>query len=79
MLTKSDIGGIKKTKECLKEQFVTKDIGKLKYFLGIEIIHGKHGVILSQRMYALDLLEETRLLGCKPTSISNEHRSRFLV
>ena len=41
---------------------------KPKYFLGIEISHNKHGVILSQSKYALDLLEETGLLGCEPTN-----------
>ena len=31
LLTESDIGGIEKTKDYLKQQFVTKDIGKPKY------------------------------------------------
>ncbi|RVW80772.1 Retrovirus-related Pol polyprotein from transposon RE1 [Vitis vinifera] len=37
----------------------TKDLGKLKYFLGIEIAQSSSGVVLSQRKYALDILEET--------------------
>ena len=49
----------------LKYHFVTKDIRHSKYFLGIEVAHQKHSVLLSQRKYALDLLEETELLGCK--------------
>ncbi|RVW93460.1 Retrovirus-related Pol polyprotein from transposon TNT 1-94 [Vitis vinifera] len=36
-----------------------KDLGKLKYFLGIEIAQSSSGVVLSQRRYALDILEET--------------------
>ncbi|RVX12017.1 Retrovirus-related Pol polyprotein from transposon RE2 [Vitis vinifera] len=39
--------------------FATKDLGKLKYFLGIEIAQSSSGVVLSQRKYALDILEET--------------------
>ncbi|RVW86785.1 Retrovirus-related Pol polyprotein from transposon TNT 1-94 [Vitis vinifera] len=44
----------------------TKDLGKLKYFLGIEIAQSSSGVVLSQRKYALDILEETGMLDCKP-------------
>ncbi|KAL0325058.1 UNVERIFIED_CONTAM: Retrovirus-related Pol polyprotein from transposon RE2, partial [Sesamum radiatum] len=34
-------------------------------FLGIEIAHNKHGISLSQRKYACDLLQETCLLDTK--------------
>ncbi|RVW98910.1 Retrovirus-related Pol polyprotein from transposon RE2 [Vitis vinifera] len=39
--------------------YLTKDLGKLKYFLGIEIAQSSSGVVLSQRKFALDILEET--------------------
>jgi len=47
---------------------VTKDMGKPKYFLGIEVAYQKHELLLSQRKYALDLLEQTGRLGSKPAS-----------
>ena len=65
LLTSSDSAGLLETKEYLKRNFVTKDMERPKYFLGIEVAHKKHSVFLSQRKYALDLLEETWLLGCK--------------
>jgi hypothetical protein len=40
-------------------------LGKLKYFLGIEIAHSHKGLFISQRKYVLDLLKETGKLGCK--------------
>ncbi|RVW34472.1 Retrovirus-related Pol polyprotein from transposon RE2 [Vitis vinifera] len=43
-----------------------KTWGKLKYFLEIEIAQSSSGVVLSQRKYALDILEETGMLDCKP-------------
>ena len=47
---------------------MTKDIRRSKYFLGIEVAHKKYSVFFSQRKYALDFLEETSFLGCKPAN-----------
>jgi len=72
LLTGSDSAALAETKEYLKCHFVTEDVGKPKYFLKIEVAYKKHGLLLSQRKYALDLFEETCLLGCKPASTSME-------
>jgi Reverse transcriptase (RNA-dependent DNA polymerase) len=53
-------------KKDLKQKFEIKDLGKLKYFLGIEITHSQKRLFISQRKYVLDLLKETGKLGCKP-------------
>jgi len=46
--------------QCLKDgllrRFCIKDLGDLKYFLGIEFSRSKAGVYMSQRKYALDIL-----------------------
>ncbi|RVX16339.1 Retrovirus-related Pol polyprotein from transposon RE2 [Vitis vinifera] len=60
VITGSDQDGIQKLKQHLFTHFQTKDLGKLKYFLGIEIAQSSSGVVLSQRKYALDILEENR-------------------
>ncbi|KAK3015726.1 hypothetical protein RJ639_005926 [Escallonia herrerae] len=49
-----------------KTKFHTKDLGQLKYFLGIEVTRSKKGIFLSQRKYVLDLLAETRTARAKP-------------
>ncbi|RVW47771.1 Retrovirus-related Pol polyprotein from transposon TNT 1-94 [Vitis vinifera] len=41
-------------------------LGETQDFLGIEIAQSSSGVVLSQRKYALDILEETGMLDCKP-------------
>ena len=46
-------------KERLAKEFEIKDLGVLKYFLGIEVAYSKVGIFLSQRKYMLDLLTET--------------------
>ena len=66
LLTDSDIASIQETKDYLQAHFVTKDMDRPKYFLDIEFAYTKDRMTLSQRKYALDLLQETSLLGCKP-------------
>ena len=52
-------------KQLLQSLFKLKDLGSLKYFLGLEIATSSTGISLSQRKYTLSLLDETGLLGCK--------------
>ena len=66
VITGSDQDGIHKLKQHLFTHFQTKDLGKLKYFLRIKIAQSSSGVVLSQRKYALHILEETGMLDCKP-------------
>ncbi|XP_021740408.1 uncharacterized protein LOC110706764 [Chenopodium quinoa] len=49
-----------------------KDLGSLKYFLGLEVARSKHGFYVCQRKYALDIIAETRLLGAKPADFLME-------
>ncbi|XP_058075568.1 uncharacterized mitochondrial protein AtMg00810-like [Magnolia sinica] len=50
----------------LATEFEMKNLGGLKYFLGIEVVRSKQGIFLSQRKYILDLLTEVGMLECKP-------------
>ena len=68
IITGNNLEEIRKIKILLKEKFDIKDLGYLKYFLGIEVAFSKRGLFISQRKYTLDLLKETGKLGCKPAS-----------
>ena len=68
VITGSDSTGISSLKSFLHGQFHTKDLGMLRYFLGVEVMRSKHGILLSQRKYVLDLLSEIGKLGAKPCS-----------
>ena len=52
-----------------------KNLGDLKYFLGIEVLRSGKGIFISQRKYVLDLLAKTEMLDCKPadTPIIQNH------
>jgi hypothetical protein len=68
IITGDDETEIKSLKKNLSKQFEVKDLGPLRYFLGIEIARSLKGIVLSQRKYVLDLLKETGMLGCRPAS-----------
>ncbi|GJW97593.1 putative RNA-directed DNA polymerase, partial [Tanacetum coccineum] len=57
---------IDKFKVFLSSKFMIKDLGKLKYFLGIKVLENNEGLVLTQRKYCLELLTEFGMLGCKP-------------
>ena len=61
-----DLDAMEQLQKCLSKEFEIKDLGRLKYFLGIEVLRSKHGIFISQRKYVLDLLEETGMLGGRP-------------
>ena len=68
ILTGSDDQGIHAAQTFLQSHFVCRDMGRPRYFLGIEFAYRPQEVSLSQRKYVLDLLQETGQLGCKPES-----------
>jgi len=49
----------------MAREFEIKNLGKLTYFLGMEVARFKQGITVSQRKYVLDLFKETSMLGCK--------------
>ena len=70
IITGDDMAGISSLKSFLHGQFHIKDLGMLKYFIGVEVMRSKRGIFLSQRKYVLDLLSETRKLVAKPCQSS---------
>lgn len=62
-------------KTYLSHCFHMKDLGILKYFLGVEVARSTEGIFLCQRKYTLDILKETGLLGSRPspTPIEQNH------
>ena len=65
VITRNNMTCISSLKSFLCGQFHTRDLGMLKYFLGVEVMRSKRGIFLSQRKYVLNLLFETRKLAAK--------------
>ncbi|RDY01436.1 hypothetical protein CR513_15229, partial [Mucuna pruriens] len=64
-------------KEKLATKFEMKELGKLKYFLEIEVAYSKQGIFISQMKNVLDLLKETGKLGCKTSRVPIEQNHRI--
>lgn len=68
---------ITKIKLILDKHFGIKDLGLLKFFLGIEVVHSSQGITLRQRQYCLNLLHDLSTLGSKPASTPMESGSHL--
>jgi hypothetical protein len=67
VLTGNDVTEICSVKALLHSKFCIKDLGPLRYFLGLEVARSTSGILLNQRNYTLDLLSKTGMLASKPS------------
>jgi hypothetical protein len=73
ILAGNSLSEFSRIKKVLDREFRIKDLGQLKYFLGIEVAHSKLGISICQRKYCLDLLKDTGLIGSKPAPTPLDH------
>ncbi|XP_050156220.1 uncharacterized mitochondrial protein AtMg00810-like [Malus sylvestris] len=65
LIVKGDnIEEINSLKHALQVRFALKDLGTLKYFLGIEMATSSKGLFLNQRKYILNLLKDADMVDC---------------
>lgn len=76
ILTGNDLIEMERLKRSLSSSFEIKDLGTLRYFLGMVVARFKNGFAVSQRKYVFDLLKETGMSGCRPadTPIDLNHK-----
>ncbi|RVW82344.1 Retrovirus-related Pol polyprotein from transposon RE2 [Vitis vinifera] len=77
IISGNDSAALKTFKAYLSDCFKMKDLGVLKYFLGIEVARSSAGLFLCQRKYTLDIVSEAGLLGAKPCGFSIEQNHRL--
>lgn len=77
ILAENSLKEFERIKTILDDAFKIKDLGSLKYFLGLEVAQSKSGITISQRKYCLDLIHETGQLGSKPSSTPLDYNSKI--
>jgi histone deacetylase 1/2 len=66
IVVSSTASAIDRLLKQLRCDFLVKDLGRLGYFLGIEVKHMKDGIVLHQQKYVTDLLKRTNMHKAKP-------------
>jgi hypothetical protein len=67
ILTASSSWLLQHITELLPHEFSMTDLGDLSYFLKVAVMRSSKGMFLSQRQYALDLLQHAGMLDCNPS------------
>ncbi|XP_075498838.1 uncharacterized protein LOC142537165 [Primulina tabacum] len=79
VLTGDDKFEMQRIKAELAREFDMKDLGNLRFFLGMEIARNKDSISVSQRKYTLDLLKETGMLGSKPADTPMDANLKLVI
>jgi hypothetical protein len=53
-------------KDVMVKEFKMKDLGLMRYFLGIQVKQSLRKIFISQEKYVADLLKKFNMLECKP-------------
>lgn len=68
LVTGSSTAGIEKFKPEMSSKFQMRNLGKLSYYLGIEVEQKDGHIVLKQTGYARKILEKAGMLDCNPTT-----------
>ena len=77
LIASNNANAVNYFKLFLDNKFKLKDLGTLKYFLGLEVARTEKGIRLCQRKFTLELLSDTCLLVSKPVNVPMEHSAKF--
>ena len=68
ILAKKDERKLVQVKKAIANKFTVKDLGKLKYILGVNIHHSENGICIGQRNYTENVHKKFNMDTCKPVS-----------
>ena len=68
LITGSNQAEVEHVKQHVHNCFGIKDLGRLHYFLGLEVSYISEGIILSYKKFTTEMLKDSGLLDLKPVS-----------
>jgi hypothetical protein len=77
IVTGSSATAITHFKQQMQNKFSMSDLGRLSYYLGIEVHQGGDAITIKQAAYAAKLVEKAGLAGCNPVQIPMEPRLKL--
>ncbi|GJS69000.1 ribonuclease H-like domain-containing protein [Tanacetum coccineum] len=77
VLTAASTDLLQRIISSLHKEFDMTDLGALNYFLGISVTRDSIGMFLSQKKYALELLERAHMANCNPTRTPVNTKSKL--
>ena len=79
IIASNDDKDVDQLKLDLSAAFKLCDLGALKYFVGLKVARSDRGISVCQRKYTLGLLEDTRLLSCKPSLVPMDPNAKLCM
>jgi hypothetical protein len=67
IITGGNSSKVKQLKLEIQDKFQMVDLGKLRFYLGLEVEQRSNGTMVSQGAYALKILKAAALAGCNPS------------
>ncbi|GJU15637.1 ribonuclease H-like domain-containing protein, partial [Tanacetum coccineum] len=61
----------------LHQEFAMTDLGPLNYFLDISVTRDSSGLFLSQKKYAIEILEKAHMVSCNPSRTPVDTESKL--
>ena len=77
LVTGTSMDTITEFKRRMSNKFEMSDLGKLTYYLGIEVCQHEQGITLNQERYAKKILSETKMDECNDVQIPMDQGLRL--
>jgi hypothetical protein len=71
IFTGNNIAMFERFKNSMKQEFDMSDLGRMKYFLGVEVVQNSERIFINQRKYANEVLERfgmKKLQSCQKSN-----------
>jgi len=79
ILTGSSATLLQQIVAALCKEFAIKDLGALKFFLGVQVRRDSRGFFLTQSQYTEDILERAGMSNCKPATTPVDDKQKLSV